>query len=346
LYSITVCCIKEGRGQRTPVTPPAIDFSARGSDVGLRRDRSTGLQHLGSHLTDARLQRGLSQAELAARCALSQAQISYFELGRRRPTLDQLVRIAKSLDVSIGRLVAGADRPGDGSRDMAIELRHLGVVDLWVEDAVVPGAFRRAEEIIARAVSGSEPDPRILEAIPAVLAWNRINPVLLRAYGLTTKPRVTRRLAWLADVALAIDRRGGFPGGCRKEQLVRFTQMIPAPPAGSDAWDGLGRPMANAPTSPIWRRWRISYDADLAQFEQRARHLGELRGRSGSHPGRGLHRRDPVARRSGDVGIGESEQAGLEVTAELPPGFPGRSAPGQTTATGRRTSGGGRRDGT
>lgn len=256
----------------------------------------------------------MSQAELAARCGLSQAQISYFELGRRRPTLDQFVRIAGSLGVSLERLITGADRSGDGLRHIAIELRHLGLADLWVADAVVPGAFRRAEEVIARAVSGREPDPRILEAIPAILAWNRINPILLRAYGLTARPRVTRRLAWLADIALAIDRRGGFPGGCRKESLARFTQMIPVPPRGSDAWDDLGRPMANAPTSPIWKRWRINYDADLTQFEQRARHLDVLRRKPGSRRERDLSRRRPVA--------------------------------GQATSTGRRTSGGGRRDGT
>ena len=250
--------------------------------MGPGRDRSTELEHLGSHLTAARLQRGLNQAELAARCGLSQAQVSYFELGRRQPTLDQLVRIARSLDVSIERLVAGSDRPGDGLRDIAIELRHLGLVDLWVADTAVPGAFRRPEEVIARAVVGQEPDPRILEAIPAILAWNRINPVLLRAYGLTTRPRVTRRLAWLADIALAIDRRGGFPGGCRKEPLARFTQMIPAPSPESDEWDSLGRPMVGAPTSPIWKRWRINYDADLTQFEQRARHLDGLRGKPSS----------------------------------------------------------------
>jgi transcriptional regulator with XRE-family HTH domain len=317
-------------------------LSARGDDVGLGQDRSGELQDLGSPLTAARLQRGLSQAELAARCALSQAQISYFELGRRRPTLDQLVRIARALDVSIGRLVVGSDRPGDGLRDIAIELRHLGLVDLWVEAPVVPGAFRRPEEVIARAVSGQEPDPRILEAIPALLAWNRIHPVLLRAYGLTTRPRVTRRLAWLADIALAIDRRGGFPGGCRKGPLARFTQMVSAPLPGSDDWDDLGRPMAKAPTSPLWRRWRIRYDADLAQFEQRARHLDELRRRPGGHRERGPHRRGTLARRSRDGGIGEAEKAGLEP----PSGFPGRSTSKQTAPTGRKTSRGGRRDGT
>jgi transcriptional regulator with XRE-family HTH domain len=253
------------------------------------------LGDLGSHLGRARLERRLSQAELAARCALSQAQISYFELGQRRPTLDQLVRIAKALDYSIEGLIAGANRPGTELRHMALELRSLGISDLWVKDAVVPGAFRRPEELVALAVGGEEPDPRIVEAIPAVLAWNEIDPVLLRAYGLATRPRTTPRLAWLADITLAIDRRGGFPGGCRKRPLERFTRIVPAAATEPDAWDSLGRPMAKLPTSPIWKRWRINYDADLAQFEQRARHLDELRRRPGDRRTNRIPRRGSIA---------------------------------------------------
>jgi hypothetical protein len=188
-----------------------------------------------------------------------------------------LVRIAGALDVSLHRLVAGADRPGDGLHDVAIELRNLGLVDLWVEDPIVPGAFRRPEEVVARAVSGREPVPRVVEAIPAILAWNRLDPVLLRAYARTDGSRTVRRLAWLADVALAIDRRGRFPGGCRKEQLVRFARKVPAPPPGTEEWDDLGRPMAGVPKSPVWKRWRIRYDTDLEQFERRVQDLDELR---------------------------------------------------------------------
>jgi transcriptional regulator with XRE-family HTH domain len=250
---------------------------SKGSDVRPRSARPSELGNLGSHLNHARLERGLSQSELAERCALSQAQISYFELGQRRPTLDQLVRMAKALDYSIEGLIVGTNRPGNELRRMALELRSLGIADLWMKDAVVPGAFRRAEELIALAVGGEGPDPRIVEALPAVLAWNEIDPILLRAYGLAARPRTTRRLAWLADIALAIDRRGGFPGGCRKRPLERFARIIPAVAAGPDAWDSLGRPMAKRPTSPIWKRWRINYDADLDRFEQRARHLDELR---------------------------------------------------------------------
>lgn len=272
------------------------------------RDRAAQSGEIGSHLAAARLQRGLSQSELAARCGLSQAQISYFELNRRRPSLDQLLGIAGALGVSLQRLVMGTDRPGDGLRDIAIELRHLGLVDLWVEAPIVPGAFRRPEEVVARAVSGREPAPRVIEAIPALLAWNRIAPILLWAHGRTARPRATRRLAWLADVALAIDRRGGFPGGCRRDQLVRFTRRVPAPSPGSDDWDDLGRPMASAPTSPIWRRWRISYDADLMQFEQRARRLNELRGQSDNRRKVRDRRRGRVAQRPREMESSEGRR--------------------------------------
>jgi transcriptional regulator with XRE-family HTH domain len=239
------------------------------------------LRSLGLHLALARARRGLSQSELAKRCGLAQAQISYFELGRRLPTLNQILRLAKALDVSLQRLLSGADRPGDAPRDITVELRRLGIGDLWVADASVPGAFRRPEEVIAMAVSGHEPDPRIVEAIPAVLAWNELKPALLRAYGITT--RTTFRLAWLADIALTIERQKGFPGGCRKEPLERFLKaaypLHKRRPEG-EAWDGLGRPMSGVPLSPVWKRWKINYAATIDQFEERARDLEGLRDQS------------------------------------------------------------------
>jgi transcriptional regulator with XRE-family HTH domain len=235
------------------------------------------LQGLGLHLAAARRERGVSQLELADRCRLAQAQVSYFESGRRRPTLDQLLRIARALEVSLQNLICGSDRPGTELRDLAVELRCLGITDLWVEDARVPCAFRRAEEVIALTVSPTAPDPRIIEAIPAVLAWNEVDPVLLRAYGLTSGPRTVRRLAWLAGVALAIDRRRGFPGGCAREPLDRLTRLIRPPAPGRRTWDSLGHPLGSPPKLPLWKRWRIRYDATLPEFETRAEHLNRMR---------------------------------------------------------------------
>ncbi|SIO65382.1 Transcriptional regulator, contains XRE-family HTH domain [Singulisphaera sp. GP187] len=232
---------------------------------------------MGAHLRSVRLERGLSQVELAVLCGMSQQQVSFFEAARRLPTLDQTCRLARALDVSLHRLVGGSDRPGIELTDLAIELRDLGVVDLRVKDAKVPGMFRRPEEVIALAVSGHGPDPRIIEAIPAVLARVDTNPILLKAYGIATK--TTFRLAWLADVALTIQRKGGLRGGCPKESMERFLKSVRLPSQNRE-WDGLGKPSIELPTSPLWRRWKINYDARVESFEERARHLAELGGRS------------------------------------------------------------------
>ena len=111
------------------------------------------------------------------------------------------------------RVLTGRWSPEKKLKDLATELRSLGLVDLRVEDATTPLAFRRPEETVAGAVAGKEPEARIIEGIPAVLAWNRWHPELLRAFAREAGRGVSRRLAWLADIALAIDRAGGFPGG-------------------------------------------------------------------------------------------------------------------------------------
>ena len=232
------------------------------------------LSTLGRNLLSARVERGYSQGRLARECRLTQAQVSLFETGRRLPSLDQFVRLARALDVPLQRLLGGADRPGTELRNLAVELRRLGAVDLWIADAVVPGAARGSEEVITLALSGGSPDPRVVETVPALLSWNEVNPAVLRAHGIAT--RTTLRLAWLTDVALAIDRQRGFPGGCRRGPLERFLKTVEPPEEGA-AWDDLGRPGDGLPASPLWRRWRISYGSTLGEFERRAVELASAR---------------------------------------------------------------------
>ncbi len=232
------------------------------------------LRNLGANLLLTRLERGFSQTRLAGECKLSQAQISLFEAGRRLPSLDQFMRLARALDVPLQRLLSGADRPGVELKELAVELRRLGAIDLWVANAAVPGAARHPEEVIALAVSGISPDPRVVETLPALLSWNKISPIILRAYGIATK--TTYRLAWLADVALAIERQKGFPGGCRRRQLERFLKRIPLPPQEAP-WDNLGRLAEGPPTSPVWRRWKISYGVKIEDFNRRALTLAPTR---------------------------------------------------------------------
>jgi transcriptional regulator with XRE-family HTH domain len=263
------------------------------------------LRGLGANLSLVRLERGLSQGGLAQECQLSQAQVSLFEAGRRLPSLDQFVRLARALDVPIQRLMSGTDRPGVELKDLAVELRGLGAVDLWVADAAVPGAARRPEDVITSALAGTSPDPRVIEALPALLSWNEIHPSILRAHGIATK--TTYRLAWLADVALAIERRAGFPGGCRREPLERFIKIVGLPPQGA-AWDDLGRPAERLPTSPVWRRWKISYGAEIEDFARRARGLASIRDPEGKAAEVGRARLRVVVRRR-EAGAASSGRA-------------------------------------
>ena len=119
------------------------------------------LHNLGYHLLHARLDRGFSQHRVAQECHLSQAQVSLFEAGRRLPSLEQLMRLARALDLPLQSLLeTGSDCPGGELKDITVELRHSGAVDLWVADANIPGAAHCAEEVIALAVSEKGPPTR------------------------------------------------------------------------------------------------------------------------------------------------------------------------------------------
>lgn len=230
---------------------------------------------IGMRVSGERRRKGLTQAALASRCGLSQAQISYIESSRRRPDLEHLIKICSVLDLPVNRLLNGWYWQGGSLVELAVELKALGVVDLWVEGAKVPGSFRRPEEVVAIAMSPANPNPRVVEAIPAVLAWNEWSPALLKAFA--DRHGSTYRVAWLADIALAIEKSGGFPGGCNTEGLTIYVGDVEdAGDRRSLEWDSLSLNSTGLPGSPIWKRWKIVYEADLTAFKDRAVGLTEL----------------------------------------------------------------------
>jgi transcriptional regulator with XRE-family HTH domain len=248
---------------------------------GNATEEATDCRYLGPYLRKARMQRRLTQKALAALCGLTQSDISKLESGERSPTLPQLVQLARELGVALQWFLTGHNQPSFELRDLAIELQHLGVVDLFVPEAHVPGAFRPPEQIVAWAVRGDWPDPRIVEALPAVFAWNTWNERLLTAFARGSDPRAAARLAWLADIALTIHQGQGFPGGLLDplplEKFLRRTKPRPKP-------DDLGRPAAAVEElPPVFRRWNIHYAADLGRFQNRAAHLWALCIGEGDH---------------------------------------------------------------
>lgn len=231
------------------------------------------LKSLGMWLLKARMKQGLTQKELATRTGITQPRISGIEQGEMLPTLPQLIRIARVLAVPVQWFLNGSVVPGTELPAYALQLRWLKVVDLIVPDAVVPGAFRPIEAVLSLAVRGTQPDPRVIEALPAVLAWNRWSARRLREHSRPRASRATIRLAWLADVALTIHRTMGFPGGCpQQKQLEAFVGALQKAKLQLTN-DDLGRPGEERTLPPVSKRWMISYDAPLSTFVERAKRL-------------------------------------------------------------------------
>ena len=59
------------------------------------------------NLRQARLKKGISQAELAARCQLHRTEISLLERGGREPRLGTIVKLAGALGTTLAKLCAG-----------------------------------------------------------------------------------------------------------------------------------------------------------------------------------------------------------------------------------------------
>jgi hypothetical protein len=185
-----------------------------------------------------------------------------------------VVRLAEALHLPLEWFVTGKERPGTALPDIAAELWRLGIVDLIVPQARVPGTDRPAEEVLALAVGTERPEPRVIEALPAVLAWNRWRPGVLEAFARVTHPKALTRLGWLTEITFLLDRTGGFPGGLvGADELTEFLTKVDRPHEPDD----LGQPGGPAPDHRAWKYWRITYAVELSAFRERAEGLRSLR---------------------------------------------------------------------
>ena len=73
------------------------------------RKKSELAQKFGEHVRKLRLERNLSQEELAYRCELSLNFTSEIETGKRNPSLDTVAAICSALEVSLVDFFSGME---------------------------------------------------------------------------------------------------------------------------------------------------------------------------------------------------------------------------------------------
>lgn len=66
-------------------------------------------QELGQNIRDARLGEGMTQAQLAQRLGMTTTCLSYYETGRRRPSIRTLAMISEVLYASLDFLIPDVD---------------------------------------------------------------------------------------------------------------------------------------------------------------------------------------------------------------------------------------------
>lgn len=133
-------------------------------------------------IREAREERGWNQSELARRLNKTQTAVSYWENGKRQPSLDDLIEIAEALDTPLFSLLP----PGRAQRQAPALLRataeRLGAREL--EDAV---------DDLAGIAEAEQPPPPELQ-ITATSPGNAANELLEKA-GVKGPPVPVRKLA-------------------------------------------------------------------------------------------------------------------------------------------------------
>jgi transcriptional regulator with XRE-family HTH domain len=127
------------------------------------------LDAVGPRLRRLRDRRGFTLAVLSERTGVSVSTLSRLEAGRRRPTLEQLLPLARAYGVTLDDLV-GAPATGDPR----IALRPLagshGAVILPLTRR--PGGIQAYKFILTREGAARRPDPRVHEGYEWVYVLN------------------------------------------------------------------------------------------------------------------------------------------------------------------------------
>ncbi|MBA6441561.1 helix-turn-helix domain-containing protein [Streptomyces sp. GMR22] len=142
------------------------------------------LDAVGPRLRALRRDRGITLADLAARTGVSESTLSRLESGRRRPTLELLLPLARIHDVPLDDLV-GAPRTGD-PRIHLKPIRRFGMT--FVPLSRRPGGVHAFKMIIPAEPEPLEPTPQTHEGFEWLYVLNGRLRLVIGERDLTLPP--------------------------------------------------------------------------------------------------------------------------------------------------------------
>ena len=230
---------------------------------------------IGLRLKQARNDAGLTLSELANLTGISVASLSRFESDRAAPGFGDICVIAQQLGWPLLHFATGRKRKGNDTSALATELHYWGLRDLQIAERILLGEVRIFEELFADTLARVI-DPRVLEALPALLLRNPFETQELAVQS--TAYASIRRVGWLSEVAEEIAQklpRDSFhPEAGRRLHVIQSAAWEQPPPTEPDYIGPLTsqefRDRVWNDSPPIARRWYIACDIPLDQFLTRA----------------------------------------------------------------------------
>lgn len=102
-------------------------------------ESSRTLASFPDRLREARERRKLNQSELADKAGLQASAISHFETGTRKPSFDNLRRLADALDVTTDYLLGRVDHPEAlaGADRLHRDIERLSAADRTLAEEII-----------------------------------------------------------------------------------------------------------------------------------------------------------------------------------------------------------------
>jgi transcriptional regulator with XRE-family HTH domain len=111
---------------------------------------------LGARIGELRRRAGMSQSELAKRLKVSPSAVGMYEQGRREPSSDILVAMARVLGVTVDYLLTGVPDTQSGDKLAAMLMERIQTADQKMEQRTCR-PFSRDELIVLFAAMLMEP---------------------------------------------------------------------------------------------------------------------------------------------------------------------------------------------